>query len=314
MRKVIVLLMCAGLVNCSYARKKSPEFEAALVRGAQMRMILRVHDDDGLPVKSAKVRTIVENLYTIYNICGETDTNGTCVVEGLATGNRIEIFIEKDGYYRTHRQYCFITMGAEREVKDGKWQPYGAEERLELRKIQNPVDLVTFNGFMDVPATNLWIGLDLAKKDFVKPFGMGSVSDLELKAEWDGLPAYKSRFCRVDFRFPAIFSDGYYSRNVEESSYPYIYEADSHAKFDVKKFSVVDRNGNPYTTAIPFPVKSSLIVRCRPVVGEDDKLESVNYGDIRRLEVGPSRRGKVLLRLSYVFNPTPNDTNLEAKQ
>ena len=46
---------------------------------------------------------------------------------------------------------------------------------------------------------------------------------------------------------------------------------------------------------------------------ENGTIKSANYGSIRRFEIGPSRRGVALLRLSYVFNPTPNDTNLEPK-
>ena len=49
------------------------------------------------------------------------------------------------------------------------------------------------------------------------------------------------------------------------------------------------------------------------VIDEEGKIKAANYGCIRRVEIGPSRRGVALLRLTYVFNPTPNDTNLEAR-
>ena len=316
MRKVIVLLMCAGLVNCSYARKKSPEFEKALVKGAQMRMILRVHDDEGLPVKSAKVRTVVENLYTIYNILGETDTNGTCVVEGVATGNRIEIFIEKDGYYRTHRQYCFITMGAEHEVKDEKWQPYGAEERLELRRVRKPIDLVNYSLLFDVPQTNVWIGVDMKEKALVRPYGDGHIADFEIKVDWDGLTPIKSAYCVGEIRFPRPNEGGFYAANVVESLYPYAYSTDTNASYSVKSVRVVNRQDSIQNgkREVPFRRDSVLVTRTRCHLDEKGNVQSANYGFIRIFRVSPSWGDKPVVRITYVFNPTPNDTNLEAKQ
>ena len=56
--------------------------------------------------------------------------------------------------------------------------------------------------------------------------------------------------------------------------------------------------------------------------GEDQQFWNSLLGEVlgiigkgsRRFEIGPSRRGVALLRLTYVFNPTPNDTNLEPKR
>lgn len=55
------------------------------------------------------------------------------------------------------------------------------------------------------------------------------------------------------------------------------------------------------------------MTRTRTIVDENGEIKAANYGCIRRFEVGPSRRGVALLRMSYVFNPTPNDVNLEPK-
>ena len=316
MRKVIVLLMCAGLVNCSYARKKSPEFEEALIKGAQMKMILRVHDDDGLPVKSAKVRTVVENLYTIYNICGETDTNGTCVVEGVATGNRIEIFIEKDGYYRTHRKYCFITMGAEREVKDGKWQPYGDREEVLLRKIRNPMVLAKSYtvDFRYVNVLHEWIGFDLERNAFVKPFGVGETADFEVQFDWNGkwLPEYTGMGVKVRFAEPM---SGYYVvKAKKESEFTGPYEARTNellalsAEFSEKMMPDKSRK------QVHFDDSTCWVVRSRCQVDEKGNLMSANYSVVYGIEFTCDRGRLAGLRVNGRFNPTPNDTNLEAKQ
>ena len=102
-------------------------------------------------------------------------------------------------------------------------------------------------------------------------------------------------------------------KNVFESTFPYIYAAPLDAAYAESTIRIVDRNGDPHTTKIPFAKGASLVTRTRTIVDEEGKIKAANYGCIRRFEVGPSRRGVALLRLSYVFNPTPNDTNLESK-
>ena len=98
MNKLFVLLMYATVVNCSFARNRHPEFEAALVEGAEMKMVLGIRDDEGAPVANASVRATIAKLYSAYSIEGVTDKNGIWTVEGVTTGNGVEIEIKKTGY------------------------------------------------------------------------------------------------------------------------------------------------------------------------------------------------------------------------
>lgn len=80
-----------------------------------------------------------------YN--GETNANGSWVIQGKTCGNELKIEITKDGYHDSNRKMSFATMGAEHEVKDGKWQPWGKEELIVLRKIKNPIKMVHLSFF-----------------------------------------------------------------------------------------------------------------------------------------------------------------------
>jgi len=55
------------------------------------------------------------------------------------------------------------------------------------------------------------------------------------------------------------------------------------------------------------------VARVRCVVSEKGELLKANYCGLRCIEASPGD-GKAILGLTSVFNPTPNDTNLEPKR
>ena len=206
-KSLLALLLLAQ--SCAvFARKLAPEVEHAMAYGAEAKICLKICDDMGLPVSNASVRTYFDMLPVPHSVYGKTDTNGICVVKGKTNGNKVEFLVGKDGYYGSRKETSYIPMGKEHAVKDGKWQPYGAEERVELRKIRKPRKLVDCRTFFSLPSTNAWVGFDMEKKSFVKPFGEGDVSDFDIYAEWDGLPPWKSCFCRGKMRIQGDFCGG----------------------------------------------------------------------------------------------------------
>ena len=140
-------------------------------------------------------------------------------------------------------------------------------------------------------------------------------SDIEIMAEWDGKAPIGSTMCRGELRFTKPIAGGCYVKKVVESSYPYAYEAKIDAEYAVSNIKVVNRMGDPGFTKVPFREDSVFVTRTRCIVDEvTGKLKSANYGYIKDFMVSPSWKGKCTLRLFYVFNPTPNDTNLEPKR
>lgn len=296
-----------------YAIKPSSAFYEALSKGARTRMVCHIADERGSPVVNANVRVVLAKNDSEYSLFGVTDTNGVYVIEGMTTGNYIQLSVDKKDYYSSWKRWGFIDMGNEHDVKDGKWQPYDSDEYIALRRILCHKSLVVFNKIIDMPSTNVWIGFDMKKQSFVCPHGIGEESDFEVYVEWDGLPAWESKYCNAKIRFASPFCGGYYVANVSESRFPYPYRAEMPNTFQEKDVSIVDRAGDPHQTKVPFRKDACMVTRTRSVIDENGTIKSANYGSIRRFEIGPSKRGVALLRLYYVFNPTPNDTNLEAK-
>ncbi len=315
MRKLTFVIMCA-VVTAASATKRAPEYLAARRQGALARFQVHVVDELGCSVTNADVSVFMGMNFRPQGhwIRGASDANGIFVVEGKTCGDEIELFVSKSGYYKSRKKFCFAAIGAERNVKDGKWQPFGEEERIVIRSVGHGAEVIECNMIFDVMQTNVWLGLDFRKKSLVDASRCDAQADAEVKVFWDGLPAWQSQSCSVEVCFPSSFSGGYYVANVMESEFPYPRMARADAPYAERRIAIVDRAGDPHTTKVPFSEESALVFRTRCVPSEDGSVVSANYGCIRRLEIGPSRRGIALLRLSYVFNPTPNDTNLEPKQ
>ena len=308
-------VMCLLALPCVVlARKLAPEVEHAMAYGAEAKICLKVCDDTGAPVSNASVCAGFDMLPRPHSAYGKTDTNGVCVVKGKTNGNKVVFLVGKDGYYGSRKEISYVPMATEHDVRDGKWQPYGAVESIELRKMHNPQKLVTCGAFFSIPSTNSWIGFDMEKKSFVKPFGAGDVSDIEIYAEWDGLPPWESCYCQGDLLLRGVFCGGYYVGNVSDSDFPYPYAAERHSEYQEDKVHIVNRNGTPpnlSATRIPFRLNSSLVIRTRCLLDENGNLKSANYGRINDFRISPDSRGLATLSISYTFNPTPNDTNLE---
>ena len=294
-------LFLLALPCLAFARKLAPEVEYAMGNGADAKISLKVCDDEGLPVSNASVSVEFDLMPDPQSVYGKTDSNGIVVVRGKTNGNRISCIVAKDGYYGSRAEMSFVPMGAEHDVKDGKWQPYPTDKTVVIRKIRHPVPLVHTCAFYVIPATNVWLGFDMKVRDFVAPDGSGEVADFECRVEWDGLPPAKSKFCKMSLRIPGVLSGGYYYALAVESDYPFSYFAKCPPEL-VREIEIVNRNGNPHTTKVPFREQSEFVTRTRCKVDNHNQLIKANYGSIRGLSVSPSWDGNPTLRLNLVFN------------
>lgn len=307
-------LLCGAFIwHCAVASPDGAFFKA-LKDGADTRLNLRVVDDRGVPVADARVQATLASKVSDYSLSGLTDSNGCFAVNGRTTGDYIVVVCKKDGHYDSRISQSFIKMGAEHSVRDGKWQPYGDEIELPIRKMRNPSPLVHCNETRDVPATNVWMGYDMKARDFTKPYGRGKVPDFEMRVIWDGKRPASSALCRAEIRFQSESSGGYYAKKHLYSKYPYPFSAESNASYEVTMVDVVNRDGDPHTTKKVFGSDVCLVLRSRCEVGDDGCVKSANYGNMMKFAISPSRRGVVTLTIEYVLNPVPNDTNLELKR
>ncbi len=300
----------------------SRAFVNACHNGADARVEFHVVDDIGKPVPDAKVNVFFDMIVRSkgHRIIGDTDTNGVFVAEAK-TGGVLEIDVSREGYYRSTDLISFIDMGREHEVEKGKWQPWGMVRQIKLLPVKNPVARIA--GIPDWKWTrelNKWMGFDLMKYDFVKPYGDGECSDLEIMFVWDGAWRQKDyNGMRLELRLPQKFAGGYYLDKTPGSEYSGVYHAKTNGNYRGEfSFSdqVATRDKRGRVTSWDrhfFDLSKVLVIRSRCKVDETGMLKSANYFQLSDLQYACGEHGAAVRFLS-IYNPIPNDTNLEPKQ
>ena len=314
MKKITITIIVSVASLLLFAHKKAPDYLKARRYGGDARIVLSIIQDDGLPVSNASVRVLMGMNFRerAYYINGVTNADGKFVIEGKTTGNEIEIDVTKDGYYQTSEKLCFISMGHEYDVKDGRWQPWGMKLQLRLRIIRNPIVLVgDVNGYY-VPETNKWIGFDMKRADWVLSGHMGNISDFEVFLEWDGLPSRDSKLLKLHFRTVDPKGGFYFADSVRESHFRGVYNASTNEVLQ-QAFSCKTTQEEGRIVKAGLPHSKLLVLRSRCVCDQEGMLKEANYSVISWVSVEGSRKGKGEMLLAYSFNPTPNDTNLEPK-
>ena len=293
-----------------------PEYKKAVRSGAKTQIKLLVVDDDSVPVAGADVSVLMGmlNVDENYWIKGSTDANGYFALEGKTCGHEISIEISKRGYYDSVRRHKYLRLAENRQVKDGKWQPWGAEERIVLRKIQKPVELKRqyVREFRKTAIINEWVGFDLECNDFVAPGCKGKCADFDVRFVWDGkwLPDYTGM--SVEIRFTQEMAGGYWIVKNMESAFKGVYSAEKTSQYSVRELSLFEKiSKESGRTFKHFEEDKALIVRSRCVLDTQGNLVRANYASINKLGFSCDKNGNASLYVMSVFNPTPNDANLE---
>lgn len=310
----VAMLFVMGL----FAAKKDAAYQEARRSGAWTKIELHVADDDGAPVPGARVKALLGMNFRQLGkwVEGNSDTNGVFVLEGKTCGDEVEVCVAKEGYYSTKMRLCYATMGAERKVVGGRWQPYGDVLPVRCRKVKAPAALsvMSTRSFRNTKCINKWVGYDLQFYDYVKPYGAGQVSDFEVFMDWDGkwLPEYRGMELRI--RFPCPFA-GYCQTNaVTESEFVGPYLAPSNLTYR-KEAAFSERISDEGTRVqAGFNRNRCWILRTRCEVDDRGNLVSANYGVIHNIECSCEPGGIVGLCVMGAFNTTPNDTNLEDEE
>ena len=314
--RIIFTILFVLLSFLVFSREYSSNLINAMRNGANANIEIHVADEDRNPVPSAKIRVFMGMNFRErgYWLEGVTDTNGVFVIDGKTTGNEIEIYLSKCGYYDSYKKLCFVGMGNEREVKDGKWQPYAEKLCIALNHRRNPIPMSSISSkkFVLTKAINTWLGYDLNKHDYVSPYGKGEVADLELFFNWDGewYPKYKGMELKIRFLGPC---SGYYccpKNDVSVFNGPYTAQLNAqygqYATFFERVVSERKRERKLFNSANCWVVRS----RCK--VDECGKLVSAHYSVLYDIGFCCEEGSTAGFYFLGAFNPIPNDTNLEA--
>ncbi len=316
------MLALWALPVCALPGIDLTDFQKAYDKGAWARVEFRIVDDVGDPVKDAVVNVFFDmaDRSKGRRVITQTDANGVCAVEGKTKG-ALEIEVSREGYYRSNDFVSFISMGHEHEVKGSKWQPWGMARKIVLLPIKNPqARIANAPEWKRTMELQKWIGFDLMKYDFVKPYGIGTASDVEVMFDWDGLwhnKEYKGMALKM--RFTEKYAGGYYATKTHGSEYIGIYTANTNEDYKTEfsyseRVAGRDKRGNVigYERELFDPSKV-LVIRSRCKLNEDGTLKAANYFQICHVQFAGGKRGAALKFLS-IYNPTSNDTNLEPKK
>lgn len=311
MKNFVIIANSILLARSLIAAWPSPE-ELALYNarqhGAEAQERLRVVDSEGRPVAGARVwggLQTGDELNDYIEIKGLTNTNGEFVICGKCT-NRIRCEITKEGYYDS--EFVAADYGYAHDLKDGKWQPYGKQTKVVLKKIIDPVVAGVRYIEQKIPSFGTWMGYDLEKVDWVSPFGRGDKSDVMVRfSARESGPfdfGYRMELSFTHFPFAGVLR----CKKEPFTRFPYAYHADTNALYQGEIEFEVDRSGAKKVWK-QLGEDEYLIFRTRTRIDSNGKLISAHYGRIdgewKFYELHTMQIGGVY------FNGMSNDTNLE---
>ena len=294
--------------RAGYYETQKPEVQKAWRNGAKAKIIYRIVDDEGNPLANQRVGFSWQNDYPRKQWGGyaTTDTNGIVVLQDKV-GGQMTVGVCQEGYYGSGDRIVFRARdGISPLVKDNWWQPYGEERSLVVKRKKNPVAMASLHYTpIAVPATNLWLGIDLESFQWTQPYGNGKHEDMLLRFNYEKRDKYAVQWATMDVSFTNNQHAGYYV--LPQDAYSEMkspYHANTNAVFS-QTHTFRQEFFNKYVDAISDG--DCMVFRTRTRIDEDGNLISAHYGKI----YGLWEFADMIRIRDIFFNTTPNDTNLE---
>ena len=322
MRKIMLMIVFAGVAFSTFAKvhKFSPEFQAAYDaattpevqeaqrKGAKARLIYRIVDDEGVPITNQLVHYCWQNDFPRKRWSGDksTDENGVVVIEDKV-GSEVAVSVRKEGFYISWEKVKFDWReGVTPLVKDGKWQPYGEKRTLIVKRKKNPVVMESLHYTpIAVPATNVWLGIDMESFQWTQPYGNGKHEDMLLRFNYEMHDKYAVQWATMEVSFTNNPYAGFYV--LPQDAYSELkspYHANTNAVFSQTR-TFRHEFFNKYIDAIREG--DCMIFRTRTRIDENGNLISAHYGKI----YGLWEFADMIRVRDMFFNTMPNDINLE---
>lgn len=301
-------------IELTRAKSRDESRRAGERTGADVFIRLTVVDDNGEPVPDSNV---VVCFYSgskdkVPLVKGVTSADGKFEITGRCR-YWVEFCVFKKGYYAHEEKLKISWTDSIPAVIDGKWQPWGEERRIVLKRKLNPIAMGDHRfGRYKPPAFDEWLGFDLCKCLWCSPYGEGEHADVLMRFTKD----YRSPFdCASTFE--VSFTNNPYAGFVRLAK---------DVNSEMKSIRVASTNDSTYFEAYFKQVKKSdeknrvrredclsedeyLVFRTRSKVDDQGRLLSAHYGKI----YGPFEYNFnfMMEARGFYFNPTANDPNLE---
>jgi hypothetical protein len=270
-------------ISCAFAQTKH-----------EWKVTLKVVDDDGQPVTSAKAGVGYYTNRVSTSINGLTDTNGIFTASHSSYGGELGFAAEKAGYYTTRIPYL---LGFDYNAT--KWNPV---QTLMLKKIVKPIPMYAKRIDAQPPADGKPIGYDLMVGDWVAPYGKGINPDILFTREYN-----RKSLQDYDYKLTVSFpkaGDGIQEflvpyKNMEGSALRSPHEAPTNGyQPQIVRLNI----SHPGQKLIfDYDENRAYFIHVRTVLDENGNVKSALYGKI----YGD------FMQFSYYLNPTPNSRNVE---
>ena len=321
-------LLCEGVASPEMMKAMAKDKSRVIgeTKGARAKEILRVVDQDGIPVTNARIYGSFwpgDNGREYILVYGLSNTDGEYVAEGVSKW-KLTYQITKEGYYTSNGAIDYLATTNVPVVVNGKWQPYGTTRKIILKKIKDPAPLIHSKSTCPKPPSlDEWYGYDIERRKWVRPFGDGVHSDMLIRISIDAKNKINDFKTVMEVSFTNNPHAGAYVMKKDDfSEMKSVYCADTNA-FYQSSFKFIHEK-HPVMTQTQFfkyvsgtqkidtrlDDNSYIVFRTRTKVDENGKLVSSHYGKIYGLWqfYGGIRAANVQ------FNPTPNDPNLEDEE
>ena len=315
---------------------------------ASERLYVKVIDDEGWPVANAMVKVGFSTSHALFggghrnggNEGGRaearTDTNGNAVVKFNCTSSDFGWHVEAEGYYRSesHSEHFkgedVVVPPTFGHVILHEHEKHG-EITLYRKKNPQPMYAYTREVERQSPIANGKYGFDLECFDWLPPFGNGKIADfyyIRDRKDIENVDMAMSKgkgYRLISFRngtpnFPAVgdvighivFDEkcgAYVKKCTGNENFPSTYGADTNKTYvsDIP-IRIVAQMGNVWLHEGKVVESDEyMVIRSRVKCDEQGKIVSANYSKL----IGPVRFGSSVDIFQSVFNPRPNDTNLE---
>ena len=294
---------------------------AATLSDAAFRV--RVSEEDGMLITNAEVHaSFPQNepyplRCKVQEYTAWTDTNGICAITGKCN-QQVVWRVSKGGYYD-----CINMRLEGTNTVYNRVEPWDQLYSVQLRRIQTPVPFFGRNvgsGILNsrdvcVPEFGKSFGFDLLESDWVAPFGKGKTTDfiIWVNCEPAKMPSdYYERHPRairaMDGKLRLSFA------NQKDGIQEFISVPNVGSTFRSPRFApeegyatnyVKETNGGIYT---PPKLDQNFTFRIRSHVDDNGNVTNALYGKIYgAISCDANRK----LKFNYLFNPTPNDRNIE---
>ena len=294
MWKWTVVLTLTISVGCAHRGILSPYPRAKLT-------ILAV-DDDQQPLSGMQVHVWLSES-AIRD--GHTDANGIFVAEGPCTIKDIPITISKKGFYDSRTTYEYPNYLS---VRNNQWQPWNPMVKVLVMRAVNPIPMFAKKLKIVIPVLDQFVGYDLMKADWVAPYGVGEIADInfQMKKRYVDMWDFDSSF---DLALPNM-GDGFQKTTLAP------YQA---SKFRLLRSAPIDgyvvtnmHLSESSTNLLRSDKEQSFYFRIRTVTNGAGQITSALYGKVYGNFGFDARGGKTgAIIFTFYLNPTQNDRNLE---